>query len=64
MYIRMAQPSRSTSKNRISEPFSDSSASLMFDAVRVEGVAVGAIGAEKATVSAMAWSKEILTQAA
>jgi len=36
----------------------------MFDAVRVEGVAVGAIGAEKATVSAMAWSKEILTQAA
>jgi FMN-dependent NADH-azoreductase len=34
------------------------------DVVRVEGVAVGATGAEKAVASAMAWSKEILSQAA
>jgi hypothetical protein len=30
--------------------------------VRVEGVAVGAIGAEKALASAMARSREILTE--
>lgn len=34
------------------------------DVVRVEGVAVGATGAEKAVASAMAWSREFLSQAA
>ncbi len=34
------------------------------DVARVEGVAVGAIGPEKAAASAMARSREILTQVA